>query len=240
MLIKLPQYEVLTDRQDWGRQKKDYILIAGGRAPDPFWLRAAAAGRAVVCADRGASYCREAGLVPEAAIGDADSAGDDWQWAGGQGARILRYPADKDKTDLELALIYLKKQKDCGSLVVAGVFGGRLDHAYSALFTLSTHERGLTAPLVAADRWEALVFAGRAEKITLRFLERPQIISLLPLTGTLRADLYGCHWELTGGLLRQSRPSAISNRLLEGEMSLHFSAAAGRAAIYCCFAESAL
>jgi thiamine pyrophosphokinase len=240
MRIKLPQCEIFAGAEGALGQNQHYILVAGGRAPDPLWLEAAAAGRAVLCADRGATYCRAAGLLPEAVIGDGDSAGGDWQWAAGQGARMLRYPADKDRTDLELALAYLKKQKNCGSLVVTGVFGGRLDHAYSALFALSAYGRGLKGPLAAADRWEAIVFAGRPEKITMRFSERPSAVSLLPLTGTLRADLGGCHWELKGGLLRQSRPSAVSNRLREGEGGLCFSAASGRAGIYCCFGESAL
>jgi thiamine pyrophosphokinase len=178
--------------------------------------------------------------VPKAVIGDADSAGKDWQWAQDEGARILRYPADKDETDLALALRCLKKQKDCGSLVVTGVFGGRLDHAFSALFALSVYGRSCGVPLVAADQYETLIFAGRAAKIGVRFFGKPEVISLLPMSGAARATLVGCRWELKDGLLRQSRPYAVSNRLQEGEDSLLFSVSAGRVGLYCCFSESAL
>ncbi|MDR3349814.1 MAG: thiamine diphosphokinase [Acidaminococcales bacterium] len=239
MRLTLPQYEITMGAESAGEKKRGYILVAGGRAPATAWLSAAAAGRAAVCADRGVSYCRRAGLVPEAVIGDADSAGEDWQWARGEGARTLRYPADKDRTDLALALIYLKKQKDCGSLVASGVLGGRFDHAFSALFTLSAYRQGLGCPLIAADQYETLIFAGRAEKISVRFFQRPEVISLLPLSGRGRATLTGCRWELQDGLLCQSRPYAVSNRLKEGRDGLSFEAA-GKAGIYCCFAEGAL
>ncbi|MDR2006608.1 MAG: hypothetical protein LBP78_05130, partial [Acidaminococcales bacterium] len=136
--------------------------------------------------------------------------------------------------------IYLKKQKDCGSLVATGVFGGRLDHAFSALFTLSGCRQSIGGPLIAADQYETLIFAGRAEKISVRFFKKPEVISLLPLSSAARATLAGCRWELKDGLLRQSRPYAVSNRLKDGADGLCFAATAGRAGIYCCFSESAL
>ena len=55
----------------------ELLVVAGGRAPQPDWLRSAANGRSVYAADRGAACCLNAGVVPRALYGDCDSTTED-------------------------------------------------------------------------------------------------------------------------------------------------------------------
>ena len=68
MEIQLPQGKI-----QWSRTGGPLlVVVAGGRRPDPQWLRRAAEGLPVAAADRGADHCRAAGLVPGFLYGDRD------------------------------------------------------------------------------------------------------------------------------------------------------------------------
>lgn len=116
-----------------------YTLIVGA-APVPgeerVYRRIVNAAPRVIAADGGLMVCLDAGRVPEAVIGDFDSVGDDLlERAAAAGARILRYPVEKDESDLDLALAYARAE---GSTEVrfTAAFSGRLDHTLAALGTL--------------------------------------------------------------------------------------------------------
>lgn len=51
--------------------------------------------------------------------------------------RWIEFPAEKDKTDSQLAIEYAVAQ-GCNSLTLVGFSGGRTDHFLSALLYLST------------------------------------------------------------------------------------------------------
>ena len=80
------------------------LVIAGGDAPAPLDATLASAPL-VVAADSGVGHALALGLTVDLVIGDLDSAvPDDVARAAAAGARVHRFPADKDATDLELAL----------------------------------------------------------------------------------------------------------------------------------------
>mgnify|MGYP000874606790 CR=1 FL=1 len=105
----------------------DTLVIAAGSGfcRDARRLPLKHAGR-VICADAGVEACRTLGLRPNIVIGDMDSApGPLIEWARGSGAYIRQYPADKDQTDMELALdeaVTLGSR----SVIVTGATGGRI------------------------------------------------------------------------------------------------------------------
>ena len=116
----------------------EILLVAGGRPPDIDWLRRVASGRSLWCADHGVDVCRAAGLVPDRLIGDADSAtAEAWRWAETNGAVCEKFPPEKDFTDTELALRRIKAERPTAFILLAGAFGGRLDHAFSTLYSLA-------------------------------------------------------------------------------------------------------
>ncbi len=77
----------------------ELLVVAGGRAPQPDWLRAAAKGRSVYAADRGAACCLNAGVVPRALYGDCDSTTEDvYERLAALGTQVQRFlppPAPK-------------------------------------------------------------------------------------------------------------------------------------------------
>jgi thiamine pyrophosphokinase len=89
---------------------------------------------AVICADGGADPVLDAGLVPAVVLGDMDSlsygARSRLQAAH---IRMLEFPTNKDKTDLELALDHALTYAPERITVLGALGGDRLDHTLGNL-----------------------------------------------------------------------------------------------------------
>lgn len=140
------------------------ILLAGTIRSTPA-LRAETGGTRVIAADRGMRHAQPLGLSPELWIGDFDSAGADLQALHRDVPREI-FPADKDKTDGELA-IETALARGATSLLLVGACGGpRTDHAFMHLvLALGLAERGVAIDLFdGAERAVPLV-AGMTTRI---------------------------------------------------------------------------
>jgi thiamine pyrophosphokinase len=104
------------------------ILLAGDVVRTPR-LERQLAGARVIAADSGMRHAAALGLVPELWLGDFDSAPDGLPPPLDAVPRQV-FPADKDKTDGELAVDAALAAGATG-LLLAGAFGGpRADHAF--------------------------------------------------------------------------------------------------------------
>ena len=75
--LELPRMRALLRRQgEAPSSSPPPLLVLGGRAPDPDWLRKVSLGRETWALDRGADACRAAGVVPSRILGDFDSVSD--------------------------------------------------------------------------------------------------------------------------------------------------------------------
>jgi thiamine pyrophosphokinase len=104
------------------------ILLGGDLIRTPL-LDRQVEGTRVIAADAGMSHARTLSLTPELWVGDFDSVPADLP---DELAAVPRqvFPAEKDKTDGELA-IAAALERGATSLVLAGAFGGkRTDHAF--------------------------------------------------------------------------------------------------------------
>lgn len=183
------------------------LLVAGGRPPAAEWLRQVAAGREVWCADRGVDACRKAGVVPARLVGDEDSARH-WEWAKSLGAKVDRVPREKDFTDTQLALRLIARERPHPSVVMAGAFGGRLDHTLSNVYSFF----GSGLPGCLADGRETAAVVRGGEEVRIRFVRKPYALSLLPLTPLVTGvTLTGTRWPLDSKTLTAADPYAISN-----------------------------
>lgn len=209
MEIQLPQGKI-----QWSRTGGPLlVVVAGGRRPDPQWLRRAAEGLPVAAADRGADHCRAAGLVPGFLYGDRDSAAPGaWEEFARKGARVKTYPVNKDDTDLSLVLQDIPGDR---TVLATGIWGGRADHLFGNLYTLLSYaERGGSA--VLADDQEVLCYLLAGESLTFAAgKKRPRAVSLLPLTPSCRVSITGVRWPLDNAELTQSNPYAVSNKMTE-------------------------
>ena len=148
MILELPQGQFFLDAEP----STPVILVAGGRPPDANWLNQVVQNCPVWAIDSGIDVCRSASVIPEILIGDADSsAADSWQWGEDLRIPVLRHPADKDLTDLQLALQELGRRRPGALALLTGGMGGRFDHAYSNLFSLLESVAWGVQPIGTAD-----------------------------------------------------------------------------------------
>ena len=83
----------------------------------------------VICADKGLENIKKVGLKPDAALGDFDSVTSDID------IPIIKYPAEKDVTDTEIAIDYCV-EKGADDIMILGGTGGRLDHTLANILLL--------------------------------------------------------------------------------------------------------
>ena len=131
------------------RSSSPIIVVGAGHvsAEDLVFIRSA--GHPVVAADGGAILCLEAGIVPDAVIGDLDSLG----------ATLAAIPlerlhrvAEQETTDFDKCLRHV-----AAPLVLAfGVTGPRLDHTLAVCTTLVSRAEVRAVVLGETDRYEPL------------------------------------------------------------------------------------
>jgi thiamine pyrophosphokinase len=165
---------------------KKALIFANGEIDDGEMVDRAlaqAADALIVAADGGVRVAEHYGLRVNAVIGDMDSLTEaQHQALTEQQATILRYPAEKDETDLELALIWAAKQ-GADWLRLVGATGGRLDQILSNIYLLMLPILdGRDVQLVAGKQAAWLAKPGKTQING----AIGDTISLIPLTGTVR------------------------------------------------------
>jgi thiamine pyrophosphokinase len=137
------------------------IVVAGGATPPHPALRShlPAEPALVVAADSGVSHAELLGLHVDRVVGDFDSAEPDaLDRAVAAGALVERHRAEKDKTDLELALdAAVQAHGASASYVVVASGGGRLDHALANLLLLASPVYAQVAIEAYVDDWHVTV-----------------------------------------------------------------------------------
>jgi thiamine pyrophosphokinase len=112
------------------------VVVAGGHPPLSTPAPELPAVATVIAADGGVDRALALGLRVDLAIGDFDSVSPEGlATVAAAGGRIERHRADKDATDLELALdaaIALEPAR----IIVVGSSGGRLDHLLGSVLLL--------------------------------------------------------------------------------------------------------
>ncbi|MBQ9479340.1 MAG: thiamine diphosphokinase [Selenomonadaceae bacterium] len=205
--IRLPQLKFSSPPLD-----EQVLFVIGGRAPEPAWLiDCARTVDRIWSIDHGIDACRRAELIPELLIGDLDSArSSSIDWARSLNVPLERHPVDKDFTDTQLALERIAQSVARPFVIIAGAFGGRLDHLYANLFT-AAHSSVCNC---LADQHEIVLFVRDGDRITIELNAQPLALSLLPMTDQCRGiSIDGVHWALDHATLRQLIPNAVSNRV---------------------------
>ncbi len=204
------------------------LVLAGEqplRLPPGF---APAPGAFVLAADGGADAALDAGLLPQALVGDLDSVTSaTLGHLREAGCEILDRAADQDSSDCEKALRELAR-RGLRQVDVLGFQGDRLDHQLCGLHAFVAAAAAgfdLRLVLARADAWpllgpRAVSFAGAPG----------QLCSVLPLTPCESVELQGVRWPLRQARLALGAALSCSNELLGGPASL--SLAAGAALLY--------
>ncbi|HLF68880.1 MAG TPA: thiamine diphosphokinase, partial [Gaiellaceae bacterium] len=180
----------------------------GGEAPRRESVLAVPLGAAVVAAEGGLDHAHALGLEVTVAVGDFDSASPEAvREAEADGVLVDRHPADKDATDLELALETALTFAPRRILVLAGA-GDRLDHLLGALLLLGSAR--WSAVEIDAEIGPARVHVIRGQREIAG--RAGELVSLLALHGPAEAVwTEGLVYELRGETLEPGSSRGVSN-----------------------------
>lgn len=197
------------------------IVLAGGD-PVGAQLRSSLPNDAlVVAADSGIHLASALGLHVDIVVGDLDSADAAVVDAAvAHGATIERHPADKDATDLELAMVTACREGARRLLVVGGA-GGRLDHFLGNISVLASPR--FAAVAVEAFLGDDHVWVARGGQSPVRFPAAPQaIVTLLPIGGdAIGITTKGLDYPLHGEDLPTGTTRGVSNVVADdGDVSV--------------------
>lgn len=179
------------------------LLFTGGEGPTRSRLAPFLSGvDLVVAADSGLDLARAAGVEPDLVVGDMDSLSDR-SLLEAYGDRMTVFPPDKDETDTEIGLRFLR-QRGARRIIVAGGGGGRLAHLVGVL-ALFERPSPPAVWLTAREHVELI-----SDRITVEGC-LGQTISFFPV-GRLAAiqRSSGLKWPLDGLLWRRG-DTGISN-----------------------------
>lgn len=169
----------------------------------------------VIAADSGYQIAQALGYEVDTLIGDMDSVGslDDIPST----TSIVRFPADKDATDLELAF-ELAVREQPQRIVLVGAEGGRFDHEISA-FAMICSERWAHVPEIDWVRSDSISHVIRD---TRRVQGDPgDVFSLIPVGGEASGvTTAGLQWELEADTLHAGSSRGVSNVLVQTEITV--------------------
>lgn len=187
------------------------IIFANGSLPTPEKARALIRpDDFILCADGGTRHAISLGLVPNVVIGDLDSVTEEERRNMKElGVEMIQHPADKNETDLELAIDHALALKPDQILILAAL-GGRMDQTLANI-TLLSDPRLSTFDIRLADGLEEIFFCRDQAKVEGR---SGDIVSLIPwqgdVTGVFTENL---RWHLHHETLYPDKTRGISNEM---------------------------
>jgi thiamine pyrophosphokinase len=186
------------------------VILAGGALVDAVEVGTLPEHDLVIAADSGLAQAAALDLRVDRIVGDLDSADPTALAAAAEaGAEVERHPADKDATDLDLA-VQAAIREGAERVVVVGGGGGRLDHLLGNALLLSSPTFAGAAVEWRVGRSRCHVVRQRAEWTG----AIGDLVSLLPVGGAahgVRTD--GLQWRLDGETLPAGSTRGISNRM---------------------------
>jgi thiamine pyrophosphokinase len=189
------------------------ILVLSGGGPAP--TTPLPSPDLVIAADSGYALADGLGIDVDLVVGDLDSIeATDLVSAESDGVPVHAHPADKDATDLELALL-AAVERGADRIVVAGGGAGRLDHLLGV------------AMLLGDDRWAGVAIEWHAgtevahvvRDNMLLDVEPGDIVSLVPIIDC-EVSITGTRWALDHERLRRGTTRGVSNEATDDTVTV--------------------
>lgn len=189
------------------------LIFANGTIEDVAWIRPYLdPATAIIAADGGIGHLLALGRLPGMVVGDMDSLSEGvLNRLKAANIALVTHPAEKDETDLELALLLAASRYD-DEILLFGALGGRLDHMLANIFLLANpplDKRRIVLMEEQERAWlvtEATEIQGAAG----------DTVSLIPLGDdvVVRATT-GLYWPLTNEALAFGPARGVSNVMTE-------------------------
>ncbi len=199
---------------------ENVIIISGGRFGDPIFFKkkiAEIGASLIIVCDGGVRHVQKLGIKPDVIIGDMDSI-EPAQLASysAQGVQIIKYPANKDFTDTELALNYALNLKPT-AIYICGALGGRLDHTLANVFLLRKGQKAGIKTYLIDEYCEAFIVDKEAAFVDAKgvtvslFAFSPQVEGL---------SLSGFVYPLKDAVLTMGESRGVSNIINEAHAKI--------------------
>ncbi len=193
------------------------LVVAGGNPPEPEVVASLPRVAAVICADKGIEHALANGWHIDACVGDFDSVSPEvLAEVEASDTEVYRFPFDKDKTDLALAL-ELACEQSCETVVVIGIGGGRLDHLFANLNLLGNPEfSGVEIVALVGSAKVSIIHDSKT------LVGTPgEVLSLFALNGDAAGvTTTGLRYVLDRARLRAGSSLGVSNELTEKSASV--------------------
>jgi thiamine pyrophosphokinase len=199
------------------------VIFANGVLADPNAARdASLPDDLLIAADGGLRHCRSLGLTPQVLIGDFDSIpSQDVTYLEEAGIEIIRHPAQKDYTDLELALQH-SRELGAHEILVFAALGERWDQTLANLLLPAASILRGTHVTLLDDTQEIHLLDARQNPAALELHGEPgDTVSLIPLAGDAAGiRTAGLEYPLEGDTLLFGATRGLSNSLIKREASI--------------------
>jgi thiamine pyrophosphokinase len=165
----------------------------------------------LIACDRAAYILLKERIMPQAAVGDFDSATrNEYEEIHNKISNVQKFPTEKNETDIELAITYALSLNP-STITILGGTGGRLDHELSLIFLLEKIvKKGIDVHLI-----------DKSNKITLidknTFISKDKkyrYISIIPYSERTTLTLHGFKYDVTKTVFKKSESLGISNEIL--------------------------
>ena len=162
--------------------------------------------------DGGTRLIMELGLMPNLVIGDLDSlTEDDIKRINAVNVKMIRYPVDKDETDLELAIQHALGLNP-NSIIIVAALGGRMDQTLANI-TLLTDSLLSHVDIRLDDGVEEVFFCRNNAQVSGNIGDT---VSLIPWNGDVSGILTaGLKWNLNNETLFSHKTRGISNEMIK-------------------------
>lgn len=191
-------------------------IVTGGRICEEFLLMRIAEQKydLMIAVDHGVDFFADKSFKPDYVVGDMDSARlvskqDIASW---ENCSFYKYPAEKDETDTELAIL-LALEKKATEIHIYGATGTRMDHILGNIHIMKKAlMAGVSCYLL--DEYNRIRLVRGS--LQLRKEEQyGQYVSFLPWEGEiLGVSLKGFKYPLDKAMLEYGRALGVSNEIL--------------------------
>ncbi len=203
------------------------VIMAGGPISD-YSFYVPQEGDYIICADRGYSHAKALKVCPDILLGDFDSIVQI-----PEGLKTIRFPAEKDETDLQIAI---RHAIDMGfaEIYVIGAFGGRVDHFLGNVCLLHwADSHGIHVTM--EDKDTLLMLVSSSAEISRR---EQHYFSVIPFFGDATVSVSGVKYPLKNKKMIAGDTLGISNEF--ASPTAHLAVHEGSVLLLLCRADQSL
>jgi len=183
-----------------------FVVLLGGDLTATRRLKSQIQKARIIAADGGMAHAETLGLTPELWVGDFDSTPDDLAERHKSVPRHA-FPAEKDKTDGEIAVDEAMRL-GAREIVMVGGLGGQADHALAHLGLILRLGRRRVAAFITSGEEEAYPILNGTHHFD---VPRGSRFSVVPFTDLAGLDLEGVKWPLTNRSVPLGSSLTLSN-----------------------------